>query len=268
MRDCVGRSSRTPFKHWVLNAHLGKVCGVLSTGHSKVPAKANPFLCVDLCAGDGTEVNGHRASPKIIAKHCDFLHCRGFDAQSVMIEKHSQTYDRLRKEMDAFDVKHYMQIECGDARDYVVCPTSRDQAIFVNCDPNSIADFPYSQQFSESLTPTTTVTMTMGCNVGGLKRMSLEKRQQWYEYIAYIERSLPRFHDAILVALNSDTSQWAYLTRIPSKWSEEQLRLIQKRGNSMFENGVTVASYRCSRERFCRLVDSLFLTKSEFNSGR
>ena len=46
----VGRSSRTPVKHFLLNALVGKIVGVLGTG--KAPCKANPFYAVDLCGGD------------------------------------------------------------------------------------------------------------------------------------------------------------------------------------------------------------------------
>lgn len=262
----VGRSSRTPFKHWVLNLHLGQIAGVLSHRSLIVPAKPNPFLCVDLCAGDGTESDAHQASPKIITKHCDWLAGRGFDVRSVFYEKHSATFESLEANMGATNERHVSELFNCDAAEFVFVPECTNQAVFINCDPNSIAELPLSRTLAESLTPTTTITMTLGCNVGGLKRLSLEKRMEWFEYIDIMLSVMPSWHDAILVAIENDSAQWAYFTRLPAKWSHKNTTELQKRGDSMFPHGVRVESVRHSRAGFDDLVKRLFHTKGELQN--
>lgn len=267
----VGRSSRTPLKHWVLDTHLGKIVGVLSSGNRTVPAKCTPFLCVDLCAGDGDESDDHRSSPGIITSHCDWLARRGKSVQSVFIERHANTFEVLERNIKADQLEHECQLICGDAREFRVKPTSVDQAIFVNCDPNAISDMPLAEDFARSLTRTTTMTTTLGCNVGGLKMLSLEKRRPWYDYLQIMIDIMPAWHDAILVSLIRDSAQWAYFTRLPAKWVPDdgkrkgQLSQLIQTGNAMWPNGVEVASYRLQPRIFRDMVHRLFLTKGEYD---
>jgi hypothetical protein len=67
MQTTVGTSSRTPFKHWLLNHMLGRIVGALSSGRTP----CNPVLTVvDMCAGDGLSYGeSAQSSPAIIAKH-------------------------------------------------------------------------------------------------------------------------------------------------------------------------------------------------------
>lgn len=264
--NVVGRSSRTPFKHWILDAHLGRICGVLSTRSSIVPAKAEPFLCVDLCAGDGVETEDHRASPHIITKHCNFLATRGFDVQSVFIERDMLTHESLRANLPLAAERNYQQVISGDAREYLVIPAVSNQAIFVNCDPNNVANMPFIKGFADSLTPTTTVTMTLGCNAGGIKKLKREDREKWFEYVQVMVGAMPSFHDAILCSLKKDASQWAYLTRLPSKWAASEAASIEKNGNSMWPNGVEVVTFRRGYLHFADMVKRLFLTKEEYEN--
>jgi hypothetical protein len=262
-----GRSSRTPFKHWVLDSHLGKICGVISTRSRSVPAVPRPFLCVDLCAGDGSETDEHRSSPRIITHHCNWLASRGFDVRSDLIEKHSATFESLEANMQGVDVNHTCVLHNDDAREFRFVPTCANQAVFINCDPNSIADLPFSESLARSLTPTTTMTLTLGCNVGGLKRMTREQRQSWFDYISVMIDIMPSWHDAMLIAIESDASQWAYFTRLPRVWSVSQMHHVKQRGSKMFEHGVTVESLRCDKRAFMELVSRLFLTKAEVRCG-
>jgi hypothetical protein len=267
----VGRSSRTPLKHWVLDTHLGKIVGVLSSGNRDVPARCTPFLCVDLCAGDGDESEGHQSSPGIITGHCEWLAGRGKPVRSVFIERHSNTFEVLERNVDVSRFKHQCELICGDAREFRVNPTSPDQAIFVNCDPNAISDMPLAEEFARSLTRTTTMTTTLGCNVGGLKKLTLEKRRPWYDYMQIMVDIMPPWHDAILVSLIRDAAQWAYFTRLPSKWVPDngkrkgQLSQLVTKGNAMWPNGVEVASLRLQPEKFRDMVNRLFLTKGEYD---
>ena len=67
----VGKSHRTPFKHWVLNRILGNIAGVV--GRRSVKFIWGNFTVVDLCAGDGEGGHDGRSSPEIIAHHCDWV---------------------------------------------------------------------------------------------------------------------------------------------------------------------------------------------------
>lgn len=266
-KETVGKSSRTPFKHWVLDSHLGQITGVLSRRSPSVPAIPNPFLCIDLCAGDGTETDGHKSSPKIITKHCEWLAEKGFNVQSVMIEKHSATFESLESSIDTKKIKHSCVLKNEDAREFIFKPSCLNQAVFLNCDPNSIADMPFSERLAKSLTKTTTMTLTLGCNVGGLKRLKKEQRKEWFDYIDTMIRIMPPWHDAILVSIERDDAQWAYFTRLPSVWSKQQSDSVFKKGLSMFKNGVRVESYRFGIDGFRDLIKRLFLTKVEVSNG-
>jgi hypothetical protein len=262
-----GRSSRTPFKHWVLDTHLGKISGVLSSGNRTVPAIPNPFLCVDLCAGDGTETAEHQSSPRIIAKHCNWMAKRGMRVQCVLIEKHAATFESLEANMNELDIAFPCDLRNADAKSYTFTPSCEKQAVFINCDPNSIADLPFSETLARALTPTTTMTLTLGCNVGGLKRLKREQRQEWFDYITVMIEIMPAWHDAILIAIESDDSQWAYFTRLPKVWTDQQVECIQSKGKKMFPRGVRVESLHKDKAGFDDLVKRLFLTKAEVNHG-
>lgn len=262
-----GRSSRTPFKHWVLDAHLGKIAGVLSTKNKSVPAVANPFLCVDLCAGDGTETDDHQSSPRIIAKHCNWMAQRGMNVRCVLIEKQTATFESLESSMAEVQMAFPCELRNADATEYLFVPSCDKQAVFINCDPNSIADLPFSQGLARSLTQTTTMTLTLGCNVGGLKRLRREQREEWFQYISVMIDIMPAWHDALLIALESDDAQWAYFTRLPKVWTEQQVSAITSKGQAMFPRGVRVESLHKNRRGFQDLVNRLFLTKAEMQNA-
>lgn len=88
----TGRSHRTPYKHWLLNALLGKINGALST--RKCFAKP-PLHCVDLCAGDGKVTDEHQASPIIFQKHARHKFGRANRMTVDLIEKDQNTYISL-----------------------------------------------------------------------------------------------------------------------------------------------------------------------------
>ncbi len=268
-RKQVGRSHHTPYKHWILNSHLGKIAGVLSNHDDRVPANPDPFLCVDLCAGDGkepddAEQNRPQTSPGIIHKHCEWLASRGIPVKSVFIEKQVYTFEALKSNSPS-DVHpmHQRRIYNDDARDFVLIPSCDNQAIFVNCDPNVISDLPMAEAFANSLTPTTTMTLTLGCNVGGVKRLEPEKRQSWREYVGFMVDIMPSWHDALLVEVVRDADQWAYLTRLPYKWSKDQSATMKRAGENMFKHGVCVASISREPKLFREILDRLFTTKRE-----
>lgn len=264
----VGRSSRTPYKHWLLNAQLGQICGVLSRNHPDVPARACPHLMVDLCAGDGEVTPDHQSSPHIMVKHAKWCATHGIPVAIQFWEVAEHSFNRLCENVDQYRLEFDIDIRLinDDARKWRHVPTHPHQSIFINCDPNSINELPIPQDFDRQLTPTTTMTVTLGCNVGGLKRLSLERRQEWYEYIRLLLEPMPQWHDALLVELVRDEAQWAYFTRLPAKWSQSHAMAIPKRSKSLCGKEAVVASYRDSRSDFLSMVDRLFLTKKERNA--
>lgn len=258
----VGRSSRTPFKHWLLSLELGRLVGIFANpvARAKVHAVAKPFLVVDLCAGDGGGQYGAESSPAIITKHLDFASQRGVWVNSILIEKNAATIDELRANVPR---RSWCEIVNSDARDWV-CPQLKDrQAVFVHSDPNHIEDWPMTPEFVANLTETTTMLATLGCNVGGLKRLSRDQRMGWYEHVARCVENMPSYHDAVLVRLDGDQANWAYLLRLPTKWCRQTVEYILKSGKKYTEYDLDVASLRGSRESFERIQDMLFQTKKE-----
>jgi hypothetical protein len=104
---------------------------------------------------------------------------------------------------------------------------------------------------------------TLGCNVGGLKRLSLEDRAGWFDYVRAIVNDMPTYHDALLIALDGDSAQWAYLLRLPCKWSGITQNAIHTTGAKFSDYPLSVASFRDSRAEFDSLQIRLFLTKVE-----
>lgn len=251
----VGRSDRTPFKHWLLNAELGRQVGIFSNGASKkIPVKACPFQIYDLCAGDGADED---SSPKIIHKHAKFALKHGVDVSCCLIEKSKLTAQILARNVNGCGFK----IHNIDARNFILTPTHEWQGIFVYCDPNHVHEMPMSSQFIASASKGTTYIATLGCNVNGLKRMSRDERMLWYDYVDSIVSSIPSHHDAILISLINDSSQWAYLITVPKKWVNETIERINKIAAKYWAPGVHITQYR--KPGFIDHCNKLFLTKGE-----
>jgi hypothetical protein len=260
----VGRSSRTPYKHWLLNANLGRVAGAISTG--KTPVRP-PLLTVDLCAGDGVSTMEHTCSPEIIWKHTKWLLKRGISARMVFIEQHPYTFALLQKNLQMMKATNFDTLNI-DARDYKIgTGIAPFQPVFINCDPNKVSDMPLASEIVKSLSNWTTFIVTLGCNVGGLKRCSLEERMEWKQYVADLTANLPNWHDALLVRLIHDAAQWSYLIRLPIKWSKRHAEEAQRKGNTLFEHGVDVASLRREPERYGRIIRDSFYTHQEIKDG-
>jgi len=260
----VGRSSRTPVKHFLLNALVGKICGVLTSG--KAPCKANPFYTVDLCGGDGFEPEdgSHKASPKVLFKHCNWLRSNhGKESFLDVIEQQAFTYEKLTQNCDYMIPHGWVRLLNGDARSFVLPRLKSDQAAFVHCDPNKVSDTPLTGPMVDSWNRYTTYLVTLGCNVGGLKRSCVDDRMQWKSYVDLLCSRLPRHHDAILFWLNKDASQWAYLASIPKVWSDSFAAFAIRNTEKHWPKGIFAASYRNQRLAFENATLDLFLTKEE-----
>jgi len=166
----VGKSSRTPFKHWIINAELGRLAGVFSHGSNKVPVKANPFVIYDLCAGDGA--NKDNSSPSIILKHTNFMRKNRVNVDVNLFEKSTNTFESLYLNFDGND----FNLVNKDSSDFIL-NAKQNQASFILVDPNNISDLPVSEKMVNSFNAGTTFVITLGCNVGGLKRLDIEERR-------------------------------------------------------------------------------------------
>lgn len=274
----VGKSHRTPYKHFLLNAMAGKIVGVVSTGNYRVPAKADPFIqFIDLCGGDGKGdefprerdlpggLRQQAASPKVLCKHAVFARSRGMASRVDIIEKDQNTYSELVNNMQGvcdLYFTHHM-----DARNYVLEVDNDSQAVFVHCDPNNVDQTPLTGPFVDSFNSVTTYLVTLGCNVSGIKMLPYGgKRSRWFDYVKLLTDSLPGRHDAVLFWLKRDASQWAYLATVPKVWSADFQRGCVVAGNRWWPNGVGSIGIRDSREMFERKITELFLTKAEFKS--
>lgn len=260
----VGRSSRTPVKHFLLNALVGKIVGVLSSGKS--PCKANPFYAVDLCGGDGFEPEdgSHEASPHILFKHCNWIRAKhGKESCLDIIEKQVFTFEKLSENCSYMMPHGWVKLINSDASEFVLKGIHRNQAVFIHCDPNSVADMPLTQPMIESWNDYTTYLVTLGCNVGGLKRATLAERLEWKQYVDSLCSVLPKHHDAILFWLNRDAAKWAYLASIPKVWSESFATFAVSNTTKHWPKGVHAASFRNEEKQFSDALQDLFLTKKE-----
>jgi len=258
----VGKSSRTPLKHWILNSELGRLVGVFGNpiAASKVPAKASPFLVVDLCAGDGVATADCESSPAIITKHLKWAAGRGVDIGAVLIEKDANTFSHLQGNTERHE---WLTLIHGDARDWVPPDMKEKQAVFIHSDPNSIKDWPITESLMSSMTETTTMLATLGCNVGGLKRMKLDQRVKWYDHVREVVDDMPSYHDAVIISLTGDKARWAYLLRVPSKWTGVTCSAINTTGRRFSDYDFRIGSLRNSRDQFTAIQDYLFLTNAE-----
>lgn len=262
----VGRSSRTPVKHYLLNSILGKVCGVISSGHETVPcrvSKERPMLMVDLCGGDGLSNEEHDASPQIMYKHCQWMNQRGLPSELTVIEKMENTFEQLLENCSGFNPE-FTHLLKGDSSEYRLPELSYNQPAFIHCDPNTVNQIPITDDFVNGFNSCTTYLVTLGCNVTGIKRDPLEKRATWFEYVEMLVKIIPNRHDAVLFWLNRDEAQWAYLLSMPRVWSSKFTSHAVTATSKQWTKGVSAVSYRDDRSGFHNEVSRLFLTKEEY----
>lgn len=260
----VGKSSRTPFKHWLYNAMLGQTIGAAATGRA---FSARAVLIIDLCAGDGEDTYGEcSSSPSIALKHTTSkLPGMGCFREAVLYEREALTFSRLAEK---FGDKPTLRLIHGDSKgvtlkDHKIFPKG---TVFVYADPNSVKTLPVTEELIASFTETTLFLMTLGCNVSGTKRLKMEDRRGWYDVVKFTLSKLKPWHDAHLISLERDSSQWAYFAAVPNAWSAERLAKSVKRGNVEWANGVSGASWRRDRMTFEDKLETLLLTQKELET--
>lgn len=257
----VGTSSRTPLKHRLLDTLIGKIIGAQCSG--RTPCNYT-FLAVDLCAGDGADTMGEgSSSPAIIRKHMMDYRGNKLTRSAIFYEKDTATFKRLSdRHADCSRITLYN----ADSR-LMPLSTVHDRgndSVFIYADPNNIDQLPITRELMRGLTPYTLFLITLGCNVAGLKRVSIEHRREWIKMADMIVQSIKSFHDIILVTLNKDSSQWAYLMIIPLAWSKDYIEVVKKIGDKNWTGGVTAISMKHDGlQPLNSKFEELFLTTEE-----
>lgn len=260
----VGRSdSRTPGKHNLLNKLLGREAGMIR--HADF--LSDPWVIIDLCAGDGRNDDASgTCSPTIILRHATHHREKNHGrVGTIFLERSRATFDVLVKNVGFHPDNHCIH---ADARDPWVVPTywAEKSPVFVHNDPNNINGFALSDNLVSRLPRYTTTLSTLGCNVGGLKRLERSERQLWFEHVGRIVQLMPGHHDGVLIALNGDDSQWAYLLTGPAIWRDRYANDV----DSAFKDwpkGITRRWFRDDRVGFNELCADLFFTRTEKKSA-
>jgi hypothetical protein len=260
-KTTVGASSRTPFKHWLLDASLGKIIGALSTG--RTPCSTLIHI-VDMCAGDGFGHDGkYDSSPGIIRKHLESKKCTNVQKRAHLYEIQTETFQRLSSRFGGIPK---MELNMRDSTGWTLSEieTQPRDCVFIYADPNSVATLPVTPELVRSLTPETLFLMTLGCNASGCKRRPREEREGWYCTANMVADSIHRRHDMLLIWLTKDDHQWAYLMSTPQVWAEGQLAGAIKKGNSLWPKGVEGLSLKIhGRKAINSKFKDLFFTKEE-----
>jgi hypothetical protein len=286
-KTTVGRSSRTPAKHNLLNKTVGRIAGAVKW----IPQRPLGYRTIDLCAGDGHHAEGYDfwngSSPGILIKHAKTVAHQGMNNVNVdLYEINRNTFDSLVGNLiEHIGVPHYagagradftiqsdprlptvaVRAILGSGRNADIAGIRRNDCVFVNNDPNTIHDWAMRPGFIQEIQARTrlcTTFSTMGCNVGGLMMKDSAERAQWYEHLEVIRGRLPDNHDLMLAAIERDASKWAYLLSVPSVWMDKTETETRKSFDEIGRN-MRIAWLRRSPADFTDMTDALFLRKSE-----
>jgi len=288
---------RTPAKHRLLDTQLGHELGAAPYIQKKFGGKSyyrfDGMLIVDLTAGDADPSHDptnelHRSSsPLLFARHAV---THGHSVRIRLYERDHQIFDRLINNLE-----HYLpqlrdkqgslgydrigsrkwasartgstvRAICGDGSEEDFSDLRLHEWLFVNNDPNTMQGwcldmpaFAYALQ-----TRPGTFMSTMGCNPGGLKRLSSSERDRWWDYVWAAKRFVDQHSSLtlILVPLLNDPSQWAYLQIVPRRWVGRACKEIR---NDLQKEDcqATLSLYPDQVERFDMALRVLFKTKTE-----
>ena len=285
-RKLVGKSGVTPCKHFLLDKLLGRECGALT----RLP-KIENYAILDLTAGDGVATRdefGSRCSPGIALKHVNWLSLNYSKSVYYLgVEKQPQTFSSLVRNCDsylgeAWDKSYTDSHYLATLNKVGVHLINRDStelrldnlfgesnmAAFIYNDPNHVEEWCITPDLLNSAPRLTTSLSTLGCNVGGLKRINRDRREAWYGRVdLVIDSILQGWHDACLFSVGG-SDQWAYLITAPERWREsitaECHKAVRKIEGRSAE--AQVAWFRQDASKFKTLQDHLFLTKKELGA--
>ena len=258
MKKQVGISNRTLGKHVLLNKITGREAGIMARKCPSFMKKQYTFL--DLCAGDGISSYASKtSSPEIIAKHHKFMKNYGINSNVILVEREEYNHARLKEQNYDANI-----LNC-DAKEITSIPNlHEDSAMFIHADPNHIEDWPLAKELLINSPKYTTMLATLGCNVGGLKRLPLDKRIKWYERMDEILDWMPSRHDALLVSLRGDKAQWAYLIIGPKAWHDQGIYIKDAlKSFNYWKEGIDLIQFKTQKSNFYKERDRLFLTAKE-----
>jgi len=294
-----GKSGITPCKHFLLNRLLGREVGVISMGRLPV----SEALLYDLTAGDGvpyiaaeqgslidqrTDAFSDGCSPGIFLRHTDWLVSKGrMPVRLIGCEKQSITHSELvantgrwLAERDWLKVSREVHIKANglgevryshaNSKELAVPGGYRRATCFIYNDPNHIEDWSLTPEFVHNCPRFTTSLSTLGCNVGGLKRIEEDKRREWFMRVETLcDAIVQEWHDACLFSVGG-ADQWAYLITAPVKWRDEITSECLQAARKL-EKKITAPPQVVWRKQdpsaFYELERFLFLTREEFNRG-
>jgi hypothetical protein len=180
-------------------------------------------LLYDLTAGDGVPfVSVEQAesalptekpftegcSPGIFLKHMDWLMQKSSTpVQMIACEKQASTHAALLRNTSewlsatGWQSKapgiHFKDAGRGlveyrhqNAADLIPPGIQRDATCFIYNDPNHVEDWCLTGEFMRCCPKFTTSLPTLGCNVGGLKRIEESKRREWFMRVEVLCESL------------------------------------------------------------------------------
>lgn len=280
----VGRSERTPAKHALMDKLIGQECGV---GSAK--AAIDKCVIIDLTAGDGASYsNGdwfRHCSPGLIAYHACLSRV---PVEGYLYEVKPATFGVLAENLNIQLPKLGYRLDAVDGSEIVwICDRNKSRllvrnasgsaadtsmirsgvSVLVTNDPNSVNDWAMRSTFAREIRIRSRLfrsISTMGCNVGGLKRLELKDRQLWYDHIGRLVEALDHHHDLYIAAIDGDSAQWAYLVETSSldTWRD---RLERGAKQSFLSHGFSLrtAWFRNQRQEFDAIIDVLFKTKKE-----
>jgi hypothetical protein len=280
----VGRSDRrTPAKLDVLRAHAGRMIGASWHVADRWGWKISGNRIIDLTAGDAAGDGIHEwiqgSSPAILSSFC-----RKQPALRVtLIERNQAIFDRLIQNLELRlpdegftatsetswrhgKTKSTVEAFCIDAHIIDFSDMLPNEWLYVFNDPNHMHGWCLDMEAFSRLSGVVPASFmsTMGCNAGGLKRLSAAERAKWKEYIdaAVTVVKRKRRLDLLLFNIKNDSAQWAYLLMVPLKWSD---LIREQMVRSFKQNNLDVgsASWVKNQTDFYEVIDLLVTTNEE-----
>jgi hypothetical protein len=268
-RAIVGKSGVTPCKHDLLNKLLGREVGTLKANKLGI----YDYMIIDLTAGDGVPYVGKEfkkgCSPGIILHHANYVIDKtGVGATVLLLEKQETTHFDLISNLGQQSSIHpdlLLNALCADSKSYDFLELANVDAAFIYNDPNHIEDWCLTPEILAQAPKFTTSLSTLGCNVGGMKRLDLDRRELWFDRINLVTKSIVQpWHDACLLSVGG-ADQWAYLITAPAKWRDRITAdcIAAARKMEGREADPQVAWLKQDPAAFLALQQYLFLTKAE-----
>lgn len=292
-RKPVGSSpGRTEVKHRLMRGLVGEEVGVVGNLY-----RVDRLAWIDLNAGDAVPAHEGRwrdsCSPGILAYHA--TNARK-PVQVDLYEKdpavYSRLVSRLAAELAELGYARHSESEWRigsrvrlmafnrDGRDAPVGHIGRRDAALVLHDPNAITEWAMRSTFPAEVADRTEwfrSFSTLGCNVCGIKRtplsgpeplfddgMSPTERRNWFKLLATQEETIPKKRDLLLIAIEHDCAQWAYLlsTATTGAWRDKtEARVKAAFGGTGL--AAEMAWMQRDHDNYERIKRTLFLTQKE-----